>query len=1628
MLSPRTGEIVAYLEVDIRLALPVTELYRLFLERHPDEKKLLSDRATKRVIENANEIEKAKLTANIAVNTLDDESRMYNELEVVVYNIQGLPKRSDESSPSPYVHFQLLGHPDKFTNPIENTLNPVFNERFAFGMVTNDQQCRLLRRSQLLLTVVDLKGEEEESKGESEGFIGEINVSLASLSEGTAILDSFTLKNNNGDRVGVMRIAVQWKYKFKAQRELGPRALSGVEVECLISCFSPGDGKDGLVEYNSFLRFIDPPLGVSRAMERIQNYIHTVTNREGLSSREILESITEHSARIDEDLFLNCFNRLEIDVLPDEWIQLFRYIDIGDNQSISLDQILAVLNLDEVAGVPPTLQEKLILQMRNLNSRAVNPKHLFQRADQWGDRGLVTRLEFKSVLKKMGFQLVDEPDEADLNIHSVRETKSVLLLSKNDDPLNDTMDSDDILLPSSSHRGVNEDILKQKEIFEKKLAEIQQRTRNPNRTSGMATPQLRTPRAINDSLHSETDIANPNQVVGKNMLDTKPEHPNPFPNGEHRTSVGRRSDGGGMDYDISLLDSSARKLQRSYRGYSARKRFQGSPSGDVGADDSSYRLYNHDTNKMAIEDKPSEPAGSFRKIGILNAEDILREALSQLQGIQPTPNFLGTFLKVDRKGENYVSRKQFAFVMSQFIDVVLPPEILREFMDYFDTSNNGNKIDYQAFCKFCNYRPLEILPAIKGLKHMVMDPNAILRFRSLDTAGTGFLSRQEILRVLSELGFGYFTQKQTLDMIALFETRVDGQVNYSNFVEFVRDNSLSRSVDGLCEKIKCLVMEKGGVQESNLRRWFRRFDKEGNGVVSLSSFIDFLAEFDLQMYPKQVISVVYNFINIDGQGKGISFHEFSTWMSTPIDLHLSMYSTTTKAEIQRKCHSYLVSLASYQETSLEELTQSYLIYDWRAPPSGAVGKGEFIRASILAGFPLSHAELRSLTAEFLLPSDDLKVLYKKFLTWATPTSGGAQVSDSIKSMTTQSPHKRTAAIVRFLEQCIERKIDIQAVFGRYDTSGSGRIMAGEFASALSDLGLSSVSQFDIMELADRFKAIAGDFVIYRRIIAELLNQIDTRIGAADLDIVDVVKAAVSKRSGGLGRLEDAFKYYDRKGMGRVHDEDLGTIFEEAKIHLSRQELELFANKYSIGPSGWIQFAAFMSTLKSRLGLDPGSEISRSVQGLPDDLANKVSWLLETLILKGKDFRTELDAFDDRFTGAILQADFREVLQDRFRSGFTPKDLEILEKVYRDRSDPRKVNFVKMLQELHPRNLKSATPEILNLLEVAENLRSKIRKRCDYLSPGELNRPFRHFARKSIESGFSPEEFSIGIKDLGILLAWDQEKSLFEMMNLDGAKAIRYNNFVVFVCDPHHDDVIWKLRRGIRRARISEVELLDAIDEHDTNCSGLITSKQFMKALRSSNIDMSEQDLLRLMLRFDNEEAQRFDIQLFRRFLIGEVQGDELKPQKSQVRTLVAENSPKWKSAEGTEIRVINGLQGRILDQLDIGLTPSEIFAVFDESKKGSIDLVSLMQGGRELGVTMSRAEGRNVLRRLSLLAGGVIDKVGFFEALGIDIGKKKKENVMVRIDEDEPPLGIMRTLKSLSNQVSKNIHTFSHCQ
>lgn len=1599
MLSVQTGQIIANISVDIRLAIPISELYRLFLERHPTERRHIEQLSAQRVVEAASVKELAtnldKARTSVAG---EDESRLYNELDIIIHRAAGLPMSSDGKPPTAYTHFQLLGHPDKFTIAVPNSNDPEFSEKFTFPAVTNDQQLRLMERSKLQVSVIDMKGEELDDK--NQGLLGDIFISLAPLTDGSSIMDTFVVKNEHGNKVGELSLTMKWKYPLKKQRELGPRALSGLEVETLITAFCPGDFNEGVVDYQAFSRFADPPKGVLTTMDKLRVYCREISETQGKTSRDVFNILLDEGKPVDEDRFVERILRTQVDILPADCVSLFKFIDIDGENVITLDRFLAILNLDEIAGIAPGLQMKIRERVRDLNDRGIRVVSFFKLEDQWGVNGLVTRSEFKKVLKKMGFTLADEPDPV-MGIVGVDEEGNKIIPSRKvepvDDILNDTIGSeDDVLIPqgdmvpSSSNVTKNKDLSnfmkEQRAIFEEKKNDLQKRQQQALE--------------LESQLQSEKDdhkgVQNRNLDLYENDAD-------------HRIAISR-SLPVERSFDLEVTISSATKLQSRFRGYSARKRF------------SETKVQKNLSKSPAFassNDAQMSRAGSVKvsPTAILKAEDSIRSSLHN----QSPPDILAAFLKLDKKRQGFVNRAQFAHVMKQFPIVGLYGEDLRASMDFFDSSNDGNRIDYNSFVRFFKYKEPELPSAVKKMQSLVFGRKSIDVFRRFDSSGTGYVKRAEMIIGLNDLGYGHIAQLIILNMLRMFEIRIEGQVDYANFVETVRENDASQALDALSLKFFVLVTSNMNSidDEASFREWFNKMDKLRQGKFMVQHLAEFLSLQNIS-YPNEIVLALYN--EMDAEGFGVPFSSYVKWIinyykfSQVAGAESASYSNLSLSEIQRKTSLYRTVFMADSNAAygIDSIVHSFAIYDWCRQDDGAIGKPLFFRGAKRVGFPFTSHELRVLAAEFAYQHNPEKVSYKHFLSWATqsPVAGSAQDSKALVPVETV---KRTSGTtIKFLEKALQRGIDLLSVFGRFDSLSVGRITANEFCAVLADLGLSNVTQREALELADRFRAAVGDYILYRKIVTELLRQADELSGAADVDIVDVLKSALQNSQTDLYRLKDIFVYYDRKGNGTVSEDDLYTIFEEAKLRIRKTEVMAVADKFSVGKSASIQYGPLLRALESRLTEKlPAGRLA--IGKLPEEIAMKLKSLFEQLILRGKDYRGEFDKFDETFSGCINQLDFREVLENRLGAKFSAKDIEVLEKVFRSSSDPRKLNFTKMIYMTHPRNYGRVPFDNIDSTgaawEVAEDLRQKIRRRYEFMTPGELRRPYRHFARRKGINNVNLEDFALAIRNLGLRIAGDQERAVFNMINVTGGDAFRYNDFVVFVCDPQHLDLIWKLRRSIAKARVSEREIISALNDQDSNSSGLITAKQFSRAMKSCSIELSDSDIMRLLLRFDSEDSQRFDIEKFIKFLHGRSEEEEFLENDEVERSRGSARSLRSSVGKSTEKYVFEALKEKVEAKLDVGLTPNQIFALFDPDEKGILDIVSLQYGARELGMTVTRADMRSVLRRMSLLIGGAVTRKSFFEGLGVDLDQysdpdfTKSKRARLRNLEDEDDLG-----------------------
>jgi protein fantom len=111
MLSVRDGSIIGTLNIQIKLAVPVTELFQLYLKENPEEKARM---------------ERLRLADRELAEEAAEAARQENNLEVVIVRAQDLRTRTGDA-PSAYVGYKLLGFQPVASEIVGTSVEPVFD-------------------------------------------------------------------------------------------------------------------------------------------------------------------------------------------------------------------------------------------------------------------------------------------------------------------------------------------------------------------------------------------------------------------------------------------------------------------------------------------------------------------------------------------------------------------------------------------------------------------------------------------------------------------------------------------------------------------------------------------------------------------------------------------------------------------------------------------------------------------------------------------------------------------------------------------------------------------------------------------------------------------------------------------------------------------------------------------------------------------------------------------------------------------------------------------------------------------------------------------------------------------------------------------------------------------------------------------------------------------------------------------------------------------------------------------------------------------------------------------------------------------------------------------------------------
>ncbi|KAH0462284.1 hypothetical protein IEQ34_009859 [Dendrobium chrysotoxum] len=130
-------------------------------------------------------------------------------------------------------------------------------------------------------------------------------------------------------------------------------------------------------------------------------------------------------------------------------------------------------------------------------------------------------------------------------------------------------------------------------------------------------------------------------------------------------------------------------------------------------------------------------------------------------------------------------------------------------------------------------------------------------FRSFDRNNDGSLTQLELGSLLLALRFKP-SSEQLEELILKADTNNNGLVEFSEFVELVAPD---------------LVPDKSPYSEDQLRKLFRFFDRDGNGLITAAELAHSMAKLGHALTAEELTGMIKE-ADKDGDGK-INFQEFS---------------------------------------------------------------------------------------------------------------------------------------------------------------------------------------------------------------------------------------------------------------------------------------------------------------------------------------------------------------------------------------------------------------------------------------------------------------------------------------------------------------------------------------------------------------------------------------------------------------------------------------------------------------------------------------------------------------------------------------------------------------------------------
>lgn len=1407
LLAARTGRQAGSVHVEIRLALPVTELYQLFLDRHPAER--------------AN-IERAMLeTLRLPGLTgeSDDSARLENEIEVVVHSALNLPQRIEgRSKPSPYVHYQFLQFQDAFTPVSRSSTEPTFEHVLSYPLATTTQACSMLRTERLTFTVLDFQEENASIGDADDALIGTCDVPLSLLSDGEAVFSTTTLQSDTGREVGTLRVCVRWKHAFKQARTPDGSVLDEAEVAWCLERFSPR--KDGQVDYLSFLHAVDAPARVSKARHDLVTFVEKVRLETGKAARDVLEAIDVES--LSEDDFADAVRALGCSGSADELCAFLRHARKAHSGRFGLKELLA-----ECRRAPPaeaSVRSKVQHQAERLRRTGRELAGPFEDLDP-ARSGRLPRPHFRQGLRGLGFDLVDEPAQQVGDLFEARKKHDVaqLLGAELVSPRSDASDDDLIDRHTKQKLAAMEDDMDQQKEFEERMGRLQAQN-DAFRSAPAPAPVQNEPRRSRE--------------YAVDPVELKAEAPAPHSPPAHRASVERLTPPKASYDDLNVSVAAALPQEASKVATSSLIEAEGALV-------------------AALAQKPADLGKHFRKVA--EGGHVSRQQFAFVLGqrVQLTAAQLGAFMdhfatpdgidhgaflrfvehepiqrSVAAKALDRIAVHDGTLARLQAADGALAGSLpadtfgtvlralghdldgseLRSLTQLFPPRRapkgaDSLHIDYEAFHDCCmDCRASVALRGVDGRLKAAID--ALLRkggpellreeFRRCDRSGRSALERTDAEALLDTLlGSPACSRDEAKAILARLDNVGDG-LTYDALVRFAQERPVDTPyaaetqdwshVRARCRACLTECFDRLGAQRGDkvVKSAFKRYDWKGADVLAPDLFAQACRHAGVLVGASHLRALAERF---DSGNRGAAWPRFLTWAlenaTAPKSARAEKHAERAKAALER--------IAPALRNARRWGVRSFERYD--RDETGFIDKRDFER--LLEDFRCD-VEAKELKALCVAYGSEDGVEYKTFIKAVDgPEDVHALVASADASMVLRDA----------LKAKVREGVDYRAAFEREDGAYSGVLDRKALERVLRQLEI-PLEANALDELERKFRAATSGGIHY----VELLNAVlPPRPQAGDnWRIEEKLRSMIKRRFEWWqpGALRRAFKHFDVKRKHKLLPADLADGLRALKIKLSAQQEQDLFEAVDLDKDGTVSYTEFVVFVR-----DPCHAF----------LEQKVRYATHRAKLRPADAEEALRDVDDNRSGLVGLRDFGVVLE-RLGVELSTSERKRLAQRF-DQDESGNVDASKFLAFLKGdvETGGEGNPVLASLKR--ELLKSK----------KDIGRAFREFDEDD-RGALGLRDFRRFLESLGCDLDASEAKACADLIGEDGAVSLKA--FRKFAGDDEGSaDHAKVVRKAAAKLKLDRKDVTKALKRYDEDGGGEVSRRDFKRVLDRLGLDL-----------------------------------------------------------------------------------------------------------------------------------------------------------------------------------------------